>query len=70
MSVKKPAAFGGRQIRKVTTVATSPNLLKYRACIASTLEGKTYANYQAVRDAFAKAAHECAGGKVREVVKK
>lgn len=59
MSVKKPAAFGGMQVRKVTSLAKSDRLLKYRGCIASELQGKKFPNYQAVRDAFKTAALKC-----------
>ena len=59
MKVKKPAVFGGQQVRKVTTEATSPRLLKYRACIAESLAGKSYPDYMAVREAFKEAAHKC-----------
>jgi len=69
MVVKKPAAFGGRQVRKITTNATSPRLLKYRGCIATAMQGKKYSNYEAVRNAFREAAKTCAG-RLSEVVKK
>jgi len=46
--------------RKVTTVATSPRLLKYRQCIASKLKGKTFDTLKAVQLEFQKIAPECA----------
>jgi len=61
MAVRKPAVFGGRQVRKVHTEATSPTLTKYRACIAGELAGKHYSDYMAVREAFRASAKKCAG---------
>lgn len=69
MAVRKPAIFGGKQVRKVHTEATSKGLLSYRSCIAGKLAGKKYPNYMAVREAFKAAAKECAGRRVREVLK-
>lgn len=51
--------WGKYAIRKATTEATSPRLLKYRACIAAALGGKKYANLKEVQEAFRRAAHEC-----------
>lgn len=63
MAVKKPVTFSktGKQVRKIHTEATSPRLLKYRACIAEALKGQKYADYKAVREAFRTAAHKCKG---------
>lgn len=69
MAIKKPAVFGGKQIRKVHTEATSPVLLSYRSCIAGKLAGKKFPDYMAVREAFRAAAKECAARKVKEVLK-
>jgi len=51
--------WGKYAIRKETTVATSPRLLKYRSCIAGFMSGKKFANLKEVQEAFRKAAHEC-----------
>ena len=53
--------WGKYAIRKATTEATSPRLLKYRACIAGKLAGKTFGSLKAVQEAFRAAAHECKG---------
>ena len=52
--------WGYTAIRKATTEATSPRLLKYRSCIAGALAGKSYANLKAVQEAFKAAAPTCA----------
>ena len=52
--------WGKRAIRKLTTKATSPRLLKYRECIAGSLGGNTYTNLKEVQEAFREAAHTCA----------
>jgi hypothetical protein len=51
--------WGKYAIRKLTTVASSPELLKYRGCIAGALAGKSYANLAEVQGAFRSAAHAC-----------
>jgi len=52
--------WGRRAIRKVTTRATSPRLLKYRECIARHLSGKTFANLKAIQEEFRRVAETCA----------
>jgi len=52
--------WGYYAIRKATTEATSPRLLKYRSCIAGELSGKKFANLREVQEAFRAAAHKCA----------
>ena len=51
--------WGKYAIRKATTEATSPRLLKYRSCIASKLKNKKFANLEEVQKAFREAAHHC-----------
>ena len=51
--------WGYRAIRKASTIATSPRLLKYRSCIAGKLAGKKFDNLKKVQEAFRKAAAEC-----------
>jgi len=51
--------WGRYAIRKATTEATSPRLLKYRECIAGELSGKKFANLKEVQEAFREAAHKC-----------
>ena len=53
--------WGNIAVRKATTEATSPRLLKYRSCIASKLAGKSYTNLKEVQEAFRAAAHACKG---------
>ena len=65
MKIKRKApkspflGWGYEQIRKVTTEATSPTLLKYRSCVASKLSGKKFSSLKEVQEAFREAAHEC-----------
>jgi len=66
-----PANLGGGvwnpiAVRKVTTEATSPRLLSYRACVASGMKaakeglaGKKFATIKAVQDAFKSVAAAC-----------
>jgi hypothetical protein len=51
--------WGPKAIRKLTTKAKSPRLLKYRSCLAGSLAGKSYTNLAAVQTAFTEAAHAC-----------
>lgn len=51
--------WGKRAIRKASTKATSPTLLKYRSCVAGKLSGKDFSNMKEVQEAFRSAAHEC-----------
>lgn len=51
--------WGKFAVRKTTTRATSPVLLKYRSCVAGEMAGKTYANLKAVQESFRAAAHTC-----------
>ena len=51
--------WGYVAVRKATTEATSPRLLKYRACIAGKMKGRSFANLKEVQEAFRAAAHEC-----------
>lgn len=51
--------WGYTAVRKATTEATSPRLLKYRSCIAGEMAGKSYANLKEVQEAFRGAAHKC-----------
>jgi len=52
--------WGKTAIRKVTTVATSPRLLKFRSCIAAEMSGKDFANLKEVQEHFRRTAKECA----------
>jgi len=52
--------WGKFAIRKLSTVATSPGLRKYRGCVAGAMAGKSYANLKEVQEAFRSAAHACA----------
>jgi len=54
--------WGYTAIRKESTEATSPRLLKYRSCVAGELKGKTFANLKEVQEAFRAAAHKCKPG--------
>jgi len=51
--------WGYTAIRKESTSATSPRLLKYRACVAGALKGKTFSSLKEVQEAFREAAHKC-----------
>lgn len=51
--------WGYTAIRKESTKATSPRLLKYRSCVAGEMSGKDFRNLQAVQEAFREAAHKC-----------
>jgi len=53
--------WGHIAVRKATTEATSPRLLKYRSCIAGEMAGKKYDNLKAVQEAFRRAAKACSG---------
>ena len=53
--------WGKFAVRKATTVATSPKLLKYRGCIAGGMSGKKFDNLKAVQEAFRSLAHSCSG---------
>jgi len=52
--------WGYTAVRKARTVATSPRLLSYRACIAGELSGKKFANLKEIQTAFKTAAPRCA----------
>ena len=54
--------WGFTAIRKETTEATSPRLLKYRSCVAGKMTGKK-GSLEAVQTAFRDAAHACSGGR-------
>ena len=54
--------WGNTAIRKLTTVASAPGLLKYRGCIQGALVGKKYANLKGVQEAFTAAAKHCSKG--------
>jgi hypothetical protein len=61
--------------RKARTVATSPHLLAYRSCIASSLvkpEGAAKETLEAIQTKFREAAHKCKEEKkgVKKVPKK
>jgi hypothetical protein len=51
--------WGKTQVRKLTTEATAPKLLKYRSCVAGELAGKEYKDLKSVQEAFREAAHRC-----------
>jgi len=51
--------WGKYQVRKLTTEATSPRLLKYRSCVAGKLAGQKFTDLKAVQEAFKEAAHKC-----------
>jgi len=51
--------WGYTAIRKESTEATSPRLLKYRSCVAGQLKGKTFGSLKEVQEAFREAAHKC-----------
>jgi len=46
-------------VRSKRSVQTSSRLRSFQSCIANALEGKTYSNRAAVREAFTKAAKSC-----------
>lgn len=46
-------------VRSKRSVQTSAKLKAFQQCIANDLEGKTFSNRKAVRDAFTKAAEGC-----------
>jgi len=59
---KKPFLnWGYEAIRKATTIATSPKLLAYRACIARELVGKKFPDLKTVQETFRETAHKCKG---------
>lgn len=51
--------WGKYAIRKLTTNASSPKLLKYRGCVGGELSGKTFSDLKGVQEAFRDAAHAC-----------
>jgi len=53
--------WGFTAIRKETTEATSPRLLKYRSCIAGKMTGK-HGTLEAIQTSFREAAHACSRG--------
>lgn len=53
--------WGYTAIRKETTEATSPRLLKYRSCVAGAMSGAR-GNLQEIQSRFREAAHRCARG--------
>jgi len=53
--------WGKYAVRKATTEATSPRLIKYRSCIAGELGGKKFGSLEEVQKAFREAAHRCKG---------
>jgi len=53
--------WGHIAVRKATTEATSPRLLRYRSCIAGEMSGKSFPNLKAVQEAFRAAAKRCSG---------
>ena len=59
---KSPATeflgWGNVAVRKASTEATSPRLLKYRSCIAGKMRGKT-GTLKEIQEAFRAAAHSC-----------
>lgn len=58
---KTPFLGWGRiATRKLTTVASSPRLLAYRACIAREMSGKKFANLKEVQETFRSTAKKCA----------
>jgi len=52
--------WGYIQIRKLSTEATSPRLLKYRSCVAGVMSGKS-GTLKDIQQAFKDAAPKCAG---------
>lgn len=50
--------WGYIAIRKASTEATSPRLLKYRSCVAGKMSGKS-GNLKDIQEAFIAAAHAC-----------
>lgn len=67
-SPKSPyLGWGKTQVRKLTTEATSPKLLKYRSCVAGELAGQKFPDLKSVQEAFRRAAHECKA-KLGEVI--
>ena len=50
--------WGNVAVRKATTEATSPRLLKYRSCIAAKMAGK-HGSLKDIQEAFRAAAHAC-----------
>lgn len=52
--------WGYIAIRKESTEATSPRLLKYRSCMAGALAGKKYSNLKDIQSSFRTQAPTCA----------
>jgi len=52
--------WGYVAVRKESTEATSPRLLKYRSCVAGEMSGKS-GNLKEIQEAFRAAAHKCSG---------
>ena len=52
--------WGYTAIRKESTEATSPRLLKFRSCVAGAMAGKS-GSLKDIQEAFRAAAHNCAG---------
>lgn len=50
--------WGFTAIRKATTEATSPRLLKFRSCVAGAMKGKS-GSLKDIQEAFRGAAHAC-----------
>ncbi len=50
--------WGYTAVRKASTEATSPRLLKYRSCVAGKMSGKT-GTLKDIQEAFRASAHAC-----------
>jgi len=50
--------WGYTAVRKASTEATSPRLLKYRSCVAGKMTGKS-GTLKDIQEAFTAAAHAC-----------
>ena len=53
--------WGYVAVRKESTEATSPRLLKYRSCVAGKMKGAS-GNLKEIQERFREAAHQCKGG--------